>query len=575
LRLPQAGPLASAPLVAGDDPLRLRGHWDLTLDEHASGQIAIDRESGDLRPSLETSAPTALGLRELSAQVQLDDGQLRAQLSMDSERAGSAKANMQAAVQRGQDGSWGLDRSRPWHVDVTGRLPAIEALEPFFPQQARANLRIAGRLAVSLRIDGTPQEPRANGSVEGDDLRLAWIDQGIRLQDGRLRARVDGDRMRIEELRFEGPLRVAPADRRARDAVRGNPVGSVSASGQVGLSDLAGSLQVQARQLPVLQRSDRWLLVSGDGKVELAPHRVSLNAALTADAGFLDLSRPDIPTLSDDVHVIQPSGAPAATTPSVTIGMDLAIDLGSAFYLRGNGLDARITGPLRLQGEGRGPLRVNGAVSIEQGTYEGFGQRLSIRYGRVNFQGPADNPGLDVLAVRTDLPVEVGVAVTGSVNRPIVRLHSDPPLPDYEALTWLALGRAPSDPRTDNVALARLATGLLSGSGEGIPTRLARSIGIDEINLRSADAPANGTLLPRQSVAGKLTVDETTAATATNQIISLGHRINDAITVSYEQTVSGASNVVQVSYQLSRRLSLIGRAGSDNALNLVFSQPFD
>jgi translocation and assembly module TamB len=239
-------------------------------------------------------------------------------------------------------------------------------------------------------------------------------------------------------------------------------------------------------------------------------------------------------------------------------------------------LDARITGPLRLQGEGQGPLRVNGAVSIEQGTYQGFGQRLSIRYGRVNFQGAADNPGLDVLAVRTDLPVEVGVAVTGSVTRPVVRLHSDPPLPDYETLSWLALGRPPSDPRADNVALARLAAGLLSGSGEGIPTRLARLIGIDEINLRNADAPPAGALLPRQSVAGKLTADETTAsATATNQIISLGHRINDAITISYEQTMSGASNVVQISYQLSRRLSLIGRAGSDNALNLVFSLPFD
>jgi hypothetical protein len=39
--------------------------------------------------------------------------------------------------------------------------------------------------------------------------------------------------------------------------------------------------------------------------------------------------------------------------------------------------------------------------------------------------------------------------------------------------------------------------------------------------------------------------------------------------------MTGASNVVQVSYQLFRRLSLIGRAGSDNALNLVFSLPFD
>jgi translocation and assembly module TamB len=577
LRVPQSTPLAGVSIDTHADPLQLRGHWDLELGERIRGQFAIDRESGDLRPSLlEATVPASLGLRALSALIRIDQGQVQAEFSMDSERAGTLRGNLQAAIRHGLDRNWGLDRTQPWHVEVTGQLPAIEALQPFFPQQVRANLRIAGRIGMSLRIDGTPAQPQASGSIQGDELRLAWIDQGIRLQDGRLRARVEGDRVQVEELRFEGPLRVAPGDRRARDAIRGNPVGSVSASGQVVLSDLSGSLQVQAHQLPVLQRSDRWLLVSGGGNVELAPQRIRMNATLMADAGFLDLSWSDLPKLSDDVRVIQPSRPAAAPAPGIAIAADLGIDLGPAFFLRGNGLEARITGPLRLQSEGQGPLRVNGAVSIEQGTYEGFGQHLSIRYGRVNFQGAADNPGLDVLAVRTDLPVEVGVTVTGSVTRPIVRLHSDPPLPDYETLSWLALGRAPSDPRTDNVALARLAAGLLSGSDEGIPTRLARSIGIDEINLRSADVPPGGTLLPRQSVAGKLTADDTTtAATASNQIISLGHRINDAITVSYEQAVSGASNVVQISYQLSRRLSLIGRAGSDNALSLVFSLPFD
>jgi translocation and assembly module TamB len=576
LRLPQATPQVGVWFDSSADPLRLQGHWDLTLGEHSSGQVAIGRESGDLRPSLDASTPLALGLRQLSALVKLDDDVLEGSVSMDSARAGNLSANLRATLRHSPDHKWALDTFQPWHAEVTAQLPAIETLQPFFSQRVRANLRIGGRLGVSLRIDGTPEHPQASGSIEGDDLRVAWIDQGIRLQDGRLRARVEHDFVQIEDLGFKGPLRIAPADRRPRDAVGSNPLGTITASGRVDLSDLTGSLQVQAHQLPVLQRPDRWLLVSGSGNVELAPHRVRLNASLTADAGFLDLSRPDIPTLSEDVHVIQPSRPSPMSAPAVAVGMDLSIDLGSAFYLRGSGLDARISGPLRLQGEGQGSLRVNGAVSIEQGIYEGFGQRLSIRYGRVNFQGPADNPGLDILAVRTDLPVEVGVAVTGSVTRPVLRLHSDPPLPDYETLSWLALGRPPSDPRSDNVALARLAAGLLSGSGESIPTRLARSIGIDEINLRSSDAPAGGTLLPRQSVAGKLTAEDTpAAATASNHIISLGHRINDTITVSYEQAVSGASNVVQVSYQLSRRLSLIGRAGSDNALNLVLTLPFD
>ncbi|HEY4037880.1 MAG TPA: hypothetical protein VGM15_03590, partial [Burkholderiaceae bacterium] len=274
LRPPQATPLGGVSLDAGADPLKLRGQWNLTLGEHASGQIAIERESGDLRPSLEAGTAAPLGLRELSARIQVVDDQAQGDFSMDSERAGRLTASLRATLRHGADRKWGLDRRQPWHVEVAGQLPGIDALEPFFPQPMRTNLRIGGRLALSLRIDGTPEQPQATGTVEGDQLRLAWIDQGLRLQDGRLRARLDGDRIRIDEVRFEGPLRIAPADRRARDAVRGNPVGTISAAGEVGLSDLTGSLQVQVHQLPALQRSDRWLLLSGSGKVDLAPRQV-------------------------------------------------------------------------------------------------------------------------------------------------------------------------------------------------------------------------------------------------------------------------------------------------------------
>jgi translocation and assembly module TamB len=578
LHLPEAGSTMLPSVDSATDPLLLRGRWNLTLGQRADGEFDIERQSGDLRPSFELAAAPALGLRELSAKVRLDDGQLQVQANLDSERGGNLTAVAQAVVQRDPAGHWRLAQQQPWHIDASAHLAAIEAFNPLFSQRVRANVRLAGRLAATLRIAGTPQNPEASGTIEGDGLRLAWIDQGVRLEAGRLRCRVNGDQIDVDEVHFEGPLRVPPADRRPRDAIRGQEPGFVTASGRLRLSDLGGSLQVRAQRLPLLQRPDRWLVASGGGNVEFAQHRVQLNGAVVADAGFLDLNRPDLPTLSDDVRVTASGGSAAtATEPKVAIGFDLSIDLGPAFFLRGSGLDARVTGPLRLRGEGHGAVRTTGAIAMEEGTYEGFGQRLSIRYGHINFQGAADNPNLDVLAVRTDLPVEVGARVTGSVARPIVRLHSDPPLSDYEALSWLALGRPPGDARTDNIALARLAAGLLSGSGEGIPTRLARSIGIDEVNVRSGDVASSATLLPRQSVAGKLHGDDTTAATANvaSQIISIGHRVNDAITVSYEQAVTGASNVVQISYQLSRRLSLIGRAGSENALDLVFSLSFD
>ena len=46
-------------------------------------------------------------------------------------------------------------------------------------------------------------------------------------------------------------------------------------------------------------------------------------------------------------------------------------------------------------------------------------------------------------------------------------------------------------------------------------------------------------------------------------------------TLSYEQVVGGAGGIAQLAYRLSRRLSVVARAGTDNALELVYSLSFD
>ncbi|HEX7156953.1 MAG TPA: translocation/assembly module TamB domain-containing protein, partial [Burkholderiaceae bacterium] len=536
------------------DPLTLDGHWRLDLGTQAEGELLIERTAGDL--ALNPIAPQQrLGLRELTLGARLQAGRLNAEAKMDGDRSGRADATLQAEVERDDSGSWRLAQARPWQIDAHAQLPAIEAFNPLVSPRLRANLRVGGELTADLHVGATPGAPRAEGTIAGQHLRVAWIDQGVRLDGGVLRARFDNDTVNVDELRFDGPPRTHPGDRRAEDALGHAAAGFVAASGQLRLKDLSGVLQVQAQRMPLLQRSDRWLVATGGANIELSNRRVQLNGAVAADAGYLDLSKPDLPSLSSDVTLVEPEATGAAPgtalrAPQVAVGFDLSIDLGSAFFLHGNGIDARVTGPLRLRGEGRGAaLRATGALSIEDGMYEGFGQRLTITRGRINFQGPPDNPGLDVLAVRTDLPVGVGVTVAGTASAPLIRLYSDPPLPDYEALSWLVFGRAPSDPRTDNLALATAAAGLLSGSGEGLPSRLAHQLGISEIALRSGDTAGGSVLLPRQSVAGRLRGDDTSTATPTaaSQIISIGKRVNQALTISYEQAVSGTSNVVQLS----------------------------
>ncbi|HEU0204361.1 MAG TPA: translocation/assembly module TamB domain-containing protein [Burkholderiaceae bacterium] len=555
------------------DPLTLRGTWQLRLGQVADGRIVIERSGGDLYAG--AAGDTAMGVNELRAALQVRANALETEAILRGQQLGALVGRMTAYVERDAEAGWRLAQKRPWNVRADADLPSISWVNRFLSDRVRATVRLRGQLNAHLRIEGTPAQPRAEGTVTGDKLRVSWIDQAVRLDNGVLRARVEGDTILLDELRFTGAPRVQPALKRAAEAV-GNVEGFAVASGRLKLPDLAGYLQVQASKLPLVQRTDRWVIATGGANIEFSPKRVQLNGAVTADAGYVDFSRPELPSLSSDVVVRESTTQPGPREPRVAVGFDLGIALGDAFFLRGSGLDTRVAGAVRLRTSAQGAVRATGSVTAEEGIFEGYGQKLRITRGRVNFQGVPENPGLDILALRTDLPAEageIGVSITRTAANPLIRLYSDPPLADFQALSWLVLGRPAEQSGADNIALARAAVGLLSGAGEGVPTTLARQLGIDEISLRSGTVGGGPSLLPRQSVAGSLRGN--TSATASGEIVAIGKRVNDAITISYEQSLTGVGGVVSLAYQLSQRLQLIARAGTEQALDLVYSFSFD
>jgi translocation and assembly module TamB len=103
-------------------------------------------------------------------------------------------------------------------------------------------------------------------------------------------------------------------------------------------------------------------------------------------------------------------------------------------------------------------------------------------------------------------------------------------------------------------------------------SQITQRLGIDEIGLRSGELSSAGSILPRSSVAGNV---RGTASSTAGEFITVGKRLSDNITVSYEQAIAGAASLVQVSYQLTRRLSVMGRAGTENAIDLVYTFTFD
>jgi translocation and assembly module TamB len=200
--------------------------------------------------------------------------------------------------------------------------------------------------------------------------------------------------------------------------------------------------------------------------------------------------------------------------------------------ISGQGLNARLTGELHLFTNEQGQLRASGTVRTRDGTFAAYGQRLVIDRGNLYFNGPLDDPGLDIVAMRKRQAVEAGVALSGTLRTPLVRVVSDPPVPEGEALSWLVLGRSPNEAGTGELSALPLASNLLLGKAAN---PLKDALMLDELGLRGGAAG--------------------------EQMLTLGKRLTDRFYLVVEQGFGAAETVLRLEYNLTRRVVLRLQAG--------------
>lgn len=552
--------------VGDRQPLTMSGRWEFDLAETLSGVVAIERTGGDLFGGIDALNP--IGISDLGGALSVLNNRVTGSAYVRGKGLGRLDAIIDAHV----DPRAGvqLASNRPFRIDIDAVLPDLSWIGPLVGD----SVQVEGSGSIKTTISGTPAEPIASGPIRASGLRIAYVEQGLRLEDGTLDASLEDSVLVVNELVFTGAPRVAPDDARAAEAVSFETPGRLRAEARVALRTLTGSVGFAADRLPVLQRRDRWMVVTGNGGITLTPSSAELYAKLQVDGAFIDFSRlRGARTLPNDVVIVRAEQPEKSDSEGVDVTLAINGNLGRRFYIRGAGLEARLTGELDISGRA-GQLLAEGNVRTVAGTFNGYGQRLQIERGILTFQGPVENPALNVLAVRTGLPVDVGVSIGGTAARPIVRLYSDPSMSDAEKLNWLVLGRPPSgsgDGGQERALLSAAAGALFAGQGDSTGANLIRSFGIDEISLRPGQDSSS--ILPRETVAG--TLRSASGATASSDFVVLGKRLTDNLYLTFEQAIGGASTYAALNYQISRRFSLIGRTGTTTALDLVYSIAFD
>jgi translocation and assembly module TamB len=525
------------------DALRLAGEWDVFAAPSLAGKFRIWRESGDW--ILPGDPPIPLGLQDLQLDAQASDNRLTAELKAHGTRLGDWSANIALPLARSGSG-WGVLPEAPLSGKVRIDVADLSWVGPALDD----NIKSGGRLTLAADVTGTFGEPNLRGRLSGDELALALLDQGIRLQQGRLAARLDQTRLYIDHLSFVAPHEAPPRDRLLAGLKLAKGPGSLTLSGMIDPRGKRGNLELSASRLPLAQRADRWIIASGQGRISFDQDTLTLGGKITADAGLLSQPAAGRPRLADDVVIV---GRQTSARQILRIAVDAVLDLGEQFYLRASGLEARLAGQLRLLGTPDQPLRASGSIATRDATFRAYGQDLVVERGIVNFQGALDNPGLNVLALRKNLPVEAGVMVTGTMRRPVVRLVSTPNVPDSEKLSWIVLGRAPDADGTDASLLLAAAGSILGGQSGGLTGQLAQTLGVDELSLRQTQ---NGDPLA-------------------SQIVTAGKRLSSRAFLSYEQGLTAVAGTIKLTYTLTPNVSIVTRAGYDNALDVLYTFHFD
>ncbi|ETF04647.1 hypothetical protein W822_01405 [Advenella kashmirensis W13003] len=561
-----AGIIDRTKKVPQETSLVLDFDWDLAFDGALTGKTALKRVSGDFM--IPAATPIPLGLTNMLVAANFNKtgattSTANLNLAFDTQNKGNLKGTGAIAFNGLAPNLNGGSK-----ITLNGNLADISWMGPLTGDMLDLGGALALNVTAQSRANG---QWTTSGKISGSKVKIVEIDNGIRLLDGTLEATLRDNQVVINTLRFPSVIRIKANEWRTKKWIDDNVEaqnGSLGITGKWNLNTSKGDFRVLFDHYPIIQRSDRFVMISGDVNIDAPLPKVDIKGKVTADAGWASVDiLGSVPAVDGDVIVLKPGQTKVVQEESpLDLTLDFTVDLGKRFYIVGLGLDSGLVGSLNVIQE-KNQLTGVGAFRTRGGAIEAYGQRLQIRRGRITFQGNLANPILDIEALRTGLDVEAGVKVVGTAKKPKIDLVSYPDVSEVEKLSWLLMGRGPDSSGSDAALLFSVGSSIVGG---GQP--FYRKLGLDDISIRSGNIGESGTILPEKSVASS--VNQESSSDLAQQFFVASKKFENGMTVSVEQAMAGTGTVVRGSYRLFRNLSADIKAGTVNGLELIYRRFF-
>ncbi len=411
-----------------------------------------------------------------------------------------------------------------------GLLPA---LLPGMVQESQ------GQLQVNLTGNGTWEEPNLKGRLTLEKAQGYLPSAGIRLEDIRVEAEWMKDQIRLTSIKIRSGQ------------------GSLEGIVTIGLKNwkvnhYEGHLKgdrFQTIHLPELQ-----VLSNPHLKFQGTPQ----NIAITGDIGipeFLLSGQPSQDRIrpSPDVIIVDAPEIAKRKFP-FALEMQVRLLLGEKVSIKIEGLEARLTGQLTLKAHDMERMNAEGEIRAIRGHYTAFGQKLEFIRGRLFFTGgPVDNPSLDGIAVRKVGDIQAGIAVTGTLKKPLVRLYSRPSMPDTDILSYIVLGQPLGKGVEASPSLIQAAGAFLT-AGESVilQGQLKKMFGLDTLDI---------TIPPGESEVSR-------------SMVTIGKYLTPKLYISLGRSLFTDTTLVTLRYTLSKRLEVEAATGTETGATLFYRIEF-
>ncbi|MFH1529622.1 MAG: translocation/assembly module TamB domain-containing protein [Pseudomonadota bacterium] len=470
---------------------------DLRIDATLQGAVAAGSDRVDLDAHFE-AGPDTQRLR-----ATLGEGEIDLDLTAGMPLLGLRRAGVSLV-------------DAPVHGTLSADLPAGRVV-PFLGAGLDGG---RGSVHGGVRLSGTLGAPVLDGTLSVEDAAFDLLPVGRRLRGVRARARVHGTTLEIDEL----VALAAPGEVLGRGALSWDPTpaGTPGDAPLWSASTLTGTAALKLQRFPVLREGLPVVLLTAVADLGLTARPGERTLTVTVVKGAVRITDDEVPEpraipTNPAVRVVgsREDGASAEGSDGSEIRR-LVLALGTPVKVRGPGVSLELTGTLRT--ERTGPLvRVHGGLDLTPGGWiDLFDNRFELRAGRITLaeghlrRASAERearplePVLDVVARGRVQRTHVLVRVAGPGHRPDLVLLSSPPLPEFQIMTLLILGRVDVVDSRDGEVRRQVASMVERYHNPDLKRQLFDNIGVDNLGLGFGRSAANPILTVGKQVTREL-----------------------------------------------------------------------